>query len=429
MPHDVIMPALGMSQDTALLISWLKQPGDAISAGDALMEVETDKAVMEVEAQTDGFLTNVVAAAGDHVPVGQVVAVIAETADGGDSADANDAAMEESPTSGADNPEESLPPGQEIIMPALGMAQDTGLIVAWCKNTGDPVAADDILLEVETDKSVMEVEAGYDGYVAAVLADAQQAVPVGSVIAIISTDKPDKLVSRRHVAGAKAKPANSLKPEAQASGNDNVDVVDSQPEARVSSTTAPSGWILASPKARRLALEQGLELERLVELGVPQPYHVADLNRFKDLDQDAALPHSTAKVSAARTPAVMQITARVPTVGCDEFIGWMAHEVNLDLPACLVWLRFATAAFRQAVAEDTDKLIVEIRQLRGTNGRFADPDKSRLSQSIAEHSDLSPDLLVRDFTDSPISSASASIGSAAVLTIGQTRRLCDFVRL
>ncbi|MBB99488.1 MAG: pyruvate dehydrogenase, partial [Rhodobacteraceae bacterium] len=49
MPHDVIMPALGMAQDSGLIVSWLKSPGDAVKAGDALMEGETDKATMEVE--------------------------------------------------------------------------------------------------------------------------------------------------------------------------------------------------------------------------------------------------------------------------------------------------------------------------------------------------------------------------------------------
>ena len=49
-------------------------------------------------------------------------------------------------------------------MPQLGMAQDTGLLVAWLKDAGDAVAAGDVLFEVETDKSTMEVEAGRDGY-------------------------------------------------------------------------------------------------------------------------------------------------------------------------------------------------------------------------------------------------------------------------
>jgi hypothetical protein len=57
MSRDVIMPALGMAQKTGLIVRWLKQAGDPVKAGDVLMEVETDKAMMEVEADADGTLT------------------------------------------------------------------------------------------------------------------------------------------------------------------------------------------------------------------------------------------------------------------------------------------------------------------------------------------------------------------------------------
>jgi biotin carboxyl carrier protein len=204
MPHDVIMPALGMAQDTGLIVSWLKKPGDAVKTGEGLMEVETDKAVMEVEAVADGFLAAVSAEAGDHVPVGQVVAVIAETAEAAKNTSPSPSSstpQDDEPTSRAESETEPLPSGAEIIMPALGMAQDSGLIVAWRKKPGDPVAASDVLLEVETDKSVMEVEAGHDGFVAAILAGAEQAVPVGSVIAIISAAKPENAVARSHKSG------------------------------------------------------------------------------------------------------------------------------------------------------------------------------------------------------------------------------------
>ena len=70
------MPALGMNQNTGKILSWLKSKGDSVSVGDPLMEVETDKAVVEVEAQTNGILTEVRHAAGSEVPVGHVVAVI-----------------------------------------------------------------------------------------------------------------------------------------------------------------------------------------------------------------------------------------------------------------------------------------------------------------------------------------------------------------
>ena len=76
MPRDVIMPALGMAQETGLIIAWHKAPGDAVAEGDILFEVETDKATMEVEAQAAGYLSGVSAMEGDDVPVGQVIARI-----------------------------------------------------------------------------------------------------------------------------------------------------------------------------------------------------------------------------------------------------------------------------------------------------------------------------------------------------------------
>jgi pyruvate dehydrogenase E2 component (dihydrolipoamide acetyltransferase) len=76
MATDVILPALGMSQDTGKIIQWLKSEGEHVSKGEALAEIETDKATVEIEAPVDGTLAHVSAAAGDDVPVGQVIALI-----------------------------------------------------------------------------------------------------------------------------------------------------------------------------------------------------------------------------------------------------------------------------------------------------------------------------------------------------------------
>ena len=81
MATEVIMPALGMAQETCKLLNWMKAPGDAVQTGDVLFEVETDKSVSEVEAQADGFLADVTANPGDNVPVGQRVAMISDTAE------------------------------------------------------------------------------------------------------------------------------------------------------------------------------------------------------------------------------------------------------------------------------------------------------------------------------------------------------------
>jgi pyruvate dehydrogenase E2 component (dihydrolipoamide acetyltransferase) len=76
MATEVIMPALGMAQEKGTLLNWLKAEGDSVKKGEPLMEVETDKATVEVEAPASGILADVTAAAGDEITVGKKIAVI-----------------------------------------------------------------------------------------------------------------------------------------------------------------------------------------------------------------------------------------------------------------------------------------------------------------------------------------------------------------
>jgi pyruvate dehydrogenase E2 component (dihydrolipoamide acetyltransferase) len=76
MATDVIMPALGVAQEKGTLLNWLKAEGQAVTKGEPLMEVETDKATVEIEAPASGILANVAAFPGDEVPVGNRIAVI-----------------------------------------------------------------------------------------------------------------------------------------------------------------------------------------------------------------------------------------------------------------------------------------------------------------------------------------------------------------
>src|ERR1035438_10513269 len=76
MAISVVMPALEMAQETGKLISWLKKEGDSVAKGEPMLEVETDKAVMEVESPADGVLVAVKVQAGAEVPVGRTIAWI-----------------------------------------------------------------------------------------------------------------------------------------------------------------------------------------------------------------------------------------------------------------------------------------------------------------------------------------------------------------
>jgi pyruvate dehydrogenase E2 component (dihydrolipoamide acetyltransferase) len=82
MPADVIMPALEMAQETGKVLKWLRAPGDKVRKGEAIVEIETDKVTVEIEAPASGFLGDVTAREGDVVPVGRAIARILDDATG-----------------------------------------------------------------------------------------------------------------------------------------------------------------------------------------------------------------------------------------------------------------------------------------------------------------------------------------------------------
>src|SRR3989441_8481030 len=76
MPTDVIMPALEMAQETGKVLKWLKAPGHAVRKGEPIVEIETDKVTVEIEAPASGVLRDVTARTGDVIPVGRTIATI-----------------------------------------------------------------------------------------------------------------------------------------------------------------------------------------------------------------------------------------------------------------------------------------------------------------------------------------------------------------
>src|SRR6266851_6276879 len=77
MPTNVIMPALELAQETGKVLRWMKAPGDTVRKGEPIVEIETDKVTVEIEAPASGILSSVTAQEGDVVPVGQTIALIA----------------------------------------------------------------------------------------------------------------------------------------------------------------------------------------------------------------------------------------------------------------------------------------------------------------------------------------------------------------
>jgi len=147
MAFSVVMPALEMAQETGKLIAWRKKEGDRVSKGEPLLEIETDKAVVEVEAPADGILAGVKASEGAEIPVGQTIAWIVAPGehppiDGASSAAAPAAravshARSEQPHVAAPAPSAPAPASSAKISPkARRLAKELGVDLATVHGSG-----------------------------------------------------------------------------------------------------------------------------------------------------------------------------------------------------------------------------------------------------------------------------------------------------
>ena len=179
---EVRMAELADSMTSATLTAWLKHPGDRVTAGEPIAEVETDKTTVEIEAPADGVLADVRVAAGTRdIAVGALLAVVREEAQAGESEPTGPSAL----------------PLVEIRMPELAEGMAAATLSAWLKKPGDPVAAGEPIAEVETDKTTVELEAPADGVLADIrVAAGAEAVAVGTVLALVRTGAPGEAATQ-----------------------------------------------------------------------------------------------------------------------------------------------------------------------------------------------------------------------------------------
>jgi pyruvate dehydrogenase E2 component (dihydrolipoamide acetyltransferase) len=172
MAFSVVMPALEMAQETGKLIAWRKKEGDRVTKGEPLLEIETDKAVMEVEAPADGVLAGITGIVGTDIPVGHVIAWIvtpgeklpaqSESATATPTARAGSQARPESHAAPASAPEPSGAPSVRISPKARRLAKELGVDIATVQGTGSggEILASDVQAAAAPVVSVVEKKSG-----------------------------------------------------------------------------------------------------------------------------------------------------------------------------------------------------------------------------------------------------------------------------
>ncbi len=315
----ITMPRLSDTMTEGTVATWLKKVGDKVSEGDILAEIETDKATMEFESFNEGTLLHIGIPAGETAAVDSLLAIIGKEGEdisallAGKPAEATPAADEAKPASEAVAVPEvakessavatSLPKGVVVItMPRLSDTMTEGTVATWLKKVGDAVAEGDILAEIETDKATMEFESFNAGTLLYVGIEEGNTAPVDSLLAIIGPAGTDVAgIATNYKAGG----ATSTAPVAEV--KEEVAPTTAATEPVVQEAATDGQRILASPLAKKIASDKGIQLNQVKGSGENGRIVKSDIENF--------------------TPAVAKTTADAPVAKTETTVAPAAPKV------------------------------------------------------------------------------------------------------
>jgi pyruvate dehydrogenase E2 component (dihydrolipoamide acetyltransferase) len=316
MAEVIRMPLLSDTMTEGKIVAWNKKVGDKVKSDDVLAEVETDKATMEVVGYADGTLLYVGVKEGDAAKVNDIIAIVGKAGEdykpllGSGAVAASAAPAPSAPTpSAAKSPDGGSAPtvtaeqlGVTVIrMPLLSDTMTEGKIVVWNKKVGDKVKADDSLADVETDKATMEVVGYADGTLLYTGIKEGEAAKVNDIIAIVGKAGTD--VSGLVASLKNPQPVATTATPSAAKSPDGGSVTSTIAET---TTSSENGRIKASPLAKKLAADKGIDLKLVQGSG--------DGGRIIKKDVDSFVPASAPAAKTTTAPAV-KVAAFAPGAG------------------------------------------------------------------------------------------------------------------
>lgn len=352
MAEAIRMPLLSDTMKEGVIADWLKKVGDEVKADDVIAEVETDKATMEVTPYVDGTLLYIAADKGQGVPVNGIMAIIGKPGEDFQSILDNEkqaapaAAPQQAPAAPAPQapaqpqpaalqPQQPAQPQQNaapaapmaeqkapaaapnpgdatvVRMPLLSDTMKEGKIVAWHKKVGDTIKSDDVIAEVETDKATMEVMPYADGTLLYIGVKEGDAAKINDIIAIVG--KPGTDVTP-YLDGGAAPAAAQPAPQAPAQPQQAAAAPAQQNPAPAAPQPAPAAHnsnerVIASPLAKRLAAEKGIDIHQLHGSGDNGRIVKRDVDTFTPSAQPAPQAAPAAPQQAAPAQAQPQVAA------------------------------------------------------------------------------------------------------------------------
>jgi pyruvate dehydrogenase E2 component (dihydrolipoamide acetyltransferase) len=324
MAIKVTMPRLSDTMTEGTVATWLKKVGDKVSEGDILAEIETDKATMEFESFNEGTLLHIGIQAGETAPVDSLLAIIGKEGEdisallaGGDTPAAEapkaDAPAAEAKTeTAAPAKAAELPKGVVVVtMPRLSDTMTEGTVATWLKKVGDTVAEGDILAEIETDKATMEFESFNAGTLLYIGIQEGNTAPVDSLLAIIGPAGTDiSGIAENYTAGGAATASTPAAEEKAAPAAEKA------PEA--AAETSNGGRILASPLAKKIASDKGIQLSQVKGSGENGRIVKSDIENFTPSAQAQTAASAPAAKQEASAPAAPKVFVPAGEVYTEE---------------------------------------------------------------------------------------------------------------
>uniref|UniRef100_UPI004048CA0F pyruvate dehydrogenase complex dihydrolipoamide acetyltransferase n=1 Tax=Algoriphagus sp. TaxID=1872435 RepID=UPI004048CA0F len=283
MAEIIRMPKMSDTMEEGVIASWLKNVGDSVKPGDILAEVETDKATMELESYEEGVLLYVGVKEKDSVPVNGIIAIIGEKGEAfqhllsgvpTDVAKAGEVIPASSPAPVVAEPKTaavstSSIPATVVTMPKMSDTMQEGTIAAWLKKVGDSVKSGEIIAEVETDKATMELESYEDGVLLHIGVEAGGSVPVDGIIAVIGERGADyqSLLAAHQGGGQVPAPVEVASPTAPAAVATPTPEMPQAPVKELVASAAGNERVKASPLAKKIASEKGVDIRQVAGTG------------------------------------------------------------------------------------------------------------------------------------------------------------------
>ena len=369
MAEVILMPRLSDTMTEGVIAAWHKKVGDPVKKGDLLAEVETDKATMDLESYKDGTLLHIGTEKGGKLQVNDLLAIIGSPGEdisgllkGGGSqaaaqpASAPAAAPAAAPQSAPAATATAAAPGLDlskqeevILMPRLSDTMTEGVIADWHKKVGDPVKKGDILADIETDKATMELESYKEGTLLYVGAQKGEKIAVNDLLAVIGDPKKvdlgkitaaaqNKGVPGPVAAGQASEPAAAQSAPAAANGTADSSEL----------SVGADGRIKASPLAKKLAAEKGIDLAKVAGSG--------DGGRIVKKDVDSFVPGATAPAAAAQASSGQAVVPSAPA-GQVSFEEVPVSQMRKVIAKRLAESKFTAPHFYVTMSIDMDKTV------------------------------------------------------------------------